>query len=145
MPIRERDRVHSLRKEWTWLRENPSRWRIRDGALEIRVEPGDAHSVRNALLLPAPDRSKGPYRIEVTVRNLTVPTEQYEQAGMTWYSNGQPVFKLVKERVDGELMIIPSRKSMTQIAAECGFADQSHMTNIFRRRVGMTPTAFRDA
>jgi AraC family transcriptional regulator len=38
-----------------------------------------------------------------------------------------------------------SRKSMTQIAAECGFADQSHMTNIFRKRVGMTPTAFRDA
>lgn len=42
-------------------------------------------------------------------------------------------------------LIRTSRKSMTQIAAECGFADQSHMTNIFRRRVGMTPTAFRES
>ncbi len=42
-------------------------------------------------------------------------------------------------------LIRNSSKSMTQIAAECGFADQSHMTNIFRKRVGMTPTAFRAA
>jgi nicotinamidase-related amidase len=98
---------------WSWLRQNPDTWRIRDRALEIRVEPGDAHSVRNALLLPAPDRSHGRYQIEVTVRNLTVPTQQFEQAGITWYSNGQPVFKLVKELVDGELMILPGRKSMT--------------------------------
>jgi AraC family transcriptional regulator len=42
-------------------------------------------------------------------------------------------------------LIRTSRKSMTQVAAECGFADQSHMTNVFRRRVGMTPKAFRHA
>jgi nicotinamidase-related amidase len=100
-------------KAWSWLRENPETWRAGTHALEIRVEPGDAHSVRNALLLAAPDRGKGRYQIEVTVRNLTVPTQQFEQAGITWYSNGQPVLKLVKELVDGELMIIPSRKSMT--------------------------------
>lgn len=31
------------------------------------------------------------------------------------------------------------------IAAECGFADQSHMTRVFRRRAGMTPARFRAA
>ena len=103
----------SLGHEWSWLRENPGAWRLRDGALEIRVEPGDAHTVRNALLLPAPDRSQGGYEIDVTIQNLKVPTEQFEQAGITWYGNGQPVFKLVKELVDGELMIIPGRKPMT--------------------------------
>jgi hypothetical protein len=25
---------------WAWLRENTKAWRIRDGGLEIRVEPG---------------------------------------------------------------------------------------------------------
>ncbi len=27
---------------WTWLRENPTHWRIKEEALEIRVEPGVA-------------------------------------------------------------------------------------------------------
>jgi AraC family transcriptional regulator len=29
------------------------------------------------------------------------------------------------------------------IAIDCGFADQSHLTNAFRRRVGVTPAAYR--
>ena len=98
---------------WSWLRENSSAWRIRRGALEIRNQPGAAHDVKNALVRPAPDRSGGKFAIDVTVTNNTKPTQQYEQAGITWYNNGKPVFKLVKELVDGKLMIIPGRKPMT--------------------------------
>ena len=47
------------------------------------------------------------------VTNHTFPTVQYEQAGITWYVGGKPVFKLVKELVDGKLVIIPGRKPMT--------------------------------
>ncbi|MHC4166876.1 MAG: 3-keto-disaccharide hydrolase [Planctomycetota bacterium] len=100
-------------KDWKWLRENPQAWRIENGALEIRVEPGVAHNVKNALVRKAPDRSRRKYAIDVTVTNHTKPIQQYEQAGITWYNNGKPVFKLVKELVDGELMIIPGRKPMT--------------------------------
>lgn len=98
---------------WRWLREDAPDWRVREGALEIRVRPGDASSVRNALVRPAPDRRQGRFAIDVSVTNLRAPTEQYEQAGITWYTGGKPVFKLVKERVDGQLMIIPGRKPMT--------------------------------
>jgi len=98
---------------WSWLRENPSAWRLRDGALGIRNEPGAAHNVKNALLRQAPDRSGGKFAIDVTVNSTTKPTQQYEQAGITWYNDGKPVFKLVKELVDGKLMIIPGRKPMT--------------------------------
>ncbi len=97
---------------WKWLRENPQTWRIKQGALEIRVEPGVAPTVKNALVRRAPDRSRGRFAIDVTVTNTTKPTRQYEQAGITWYNNGKPVFKLVKELVDGQLMIIPGRKPM---------------------------------
>ena len=38
---------------WAWLRENPQAWRIRDGGLEIRVEPGMANNVKNALAAAA--------------------------------------------------------------------------------------------
>lgn len=102
-----------LAEGWSWLRENPAAWRIRDGALEIRVEPGVAHNVKNALVREAPDRSKGTCAIEVTVTNTTKPTQQYEQAGITWYHDGKPAMKLVKELVNGERLIVPGFKPMT--------------------------------
>jgi len=98
---------------WSWLRENPGHWHIKDDGLEIHVEPGVADTVKNALLRPAPNRNEGNYAIEVTVTNNTYPTQQYEQAGITWYVNGKPVFKEVKELIDGALYIIPGKQSMS--------------------------------
>jgi hypothetical protein len=95
---------------WTWLRENPDAWRIKDDALEIRVEPGVAPTVKNALLRPAPDRAKTKFAVEVTITFTADPTRQYEQAGITWYHAEKPVFKLVHELIDGKLWIIPGRK-----------------------------------
>jgi hypothetical protein len=101
-----------LGEGWTWLRENPGAWHLHEGALEIRVEPGVADTVRNALLREAPDRGRGTYAIEVVVTNTVRPTRQYEQAGITWYCGGKPVFKLVKELIDGDLYIIPGKVPM---------------------------------
>jgi AraC family transcriptional regulator len=36
-----------------------------------------------------------------------------------------------------------TRRALAEIALDAGFADQSHMTRIFRRRMGITPAAFR--
>ncbi len=102
----------SVADSWTWLREHPGFWRFAEGGLEIRVEPGLKDTVRNALLRPAPDRSTGTFAIEVDIRNNTHPTQQYEQAGITWYNDGEPVFKEVKEFIDGDLYIIPGKKPM---------------------------------
>jgi hypothetical protein len=99
--------------DWRWLRADTADWRVRAGALELRVRPGDANTVRNALVRPAPDRLRSRFAVEVTVTNLRPPKQQFEQAGITWYSDGKPVFKLVKELVDGQLMVIPGRKPMT--------------------------------
>jgi len=107
-----------LDKDWHWLRENPGAWRLKDGALEIRVEPGVAPTVKNALVRKAPDRSQGKFAIEVTVTSTAKPTNQYEQAGITWYKDGQPVFKLVKELIDGELYIIPGKVPMAAESVE---------------------------
>ena len=95
---------------WTWLRENPDAWRVKDGTLEIRVEPGVAQNVKNALLRKAPDRSKSKIAVEVTMTFTARPTQQYEQGGITWYCDQKPVFKLVHERIDGSEWIIPGRK-----------------------------------
>jgi len=98
---------------WKWLREDKKAWRIKDGGLEIRVQPGLRHNVKNALLREMRDPAKGGYTIDVTVTNHTRPTIQFEQAGFEWYHNGKPMVKLVKELVHGKLKIIPGAKSMT--------------------------------
>jgi AraC family transcriptional regulator len=41
-----------------------------------------------------------------------------------------------------ELLSIGDRP-LAEIAAAAGFADQSHMTNVFRRLAGMTPSQYR--
>ena len=74
-----------------WLRENTEYWRIQDNGLEIRVVPGDENTVKNALLRPAPDRNDGTFAIEITVSNYTHPVQPYEQAGITWYNDGNPI------------------------------------------------------
>ncbi len=48
----------------------------------------------------------------MTVTNHTPPTRQFEQAGITWYRDGKPVFKLVKEQIDGKRWIIPGKVPM---------------------------------
>ena len=96
-----------LGEGWSWLREHRENWRIKEGALEIKVQPGKAHNVQNALVRKAPGRN---VTVEVTVSNNTAPTQQYEQGGITLYRDGKPIFKLVKERIDGKIYIIPGKK-----------------------------------
>jgi hypothetical protein len=95
---------------WSWLRENPKTWRHSEKGLEIRVEPGLAATVKNALVRKAPDRRQGKVAIEVTVEFTSPPTNQYEQAGITWYQGEKPVFKLVHEFIDKKLYVIPGKK-----------------------------------
>jgi AraC family transcriptional regulator len=40
-------------------------------------------------------------------------------------------------------MIGQTELTLGEIAAECGFADQAHLTRLFRARTGMTPSAYR--
>jgi len=98
-----------LAQGWTWLREDKPAWRIRADGLEIRVQPGKAGTVKNALIRDIPDRTRGKWIFEVNVTNVSEPIQQYEQAGMTWYHDGKPIFKLVKERVDGKTVIVPGK------------------------------------
>ena len=102
-----------LDEGWSWLRENPSQWRLANGGLEIQVKPGVADTVRNALVRPAPDRNEGAFAIEVTVTSHTAPTQQYEQAGITWYCDGKAVIKEVKELIDGNVYVFPGKKPMS--------------------------------
>ena len=47
------------------------------------------------------------------------------------------------ERAQG--LMLSTEKTLSEIAAECGLADQSHFTRLFRRFVGESPAAWRRA
>lgn len=51
---------------------------------------------------------------------------------------------LNKARVERAMVLLRERrKSLSDIALECGFSDQSHFTRVFARRVGLAPGAWR--
>ncbi len=99
-----------LAEGWTWLKRDDTRWRLREGGLELRVQPEQV----NALARTVPDAGGGPYAIEVTLTSVPQPTQQYEQAGLFWYANGEPGPKFVKERIDGKIYVFPGKKEMAE-------------------------------
>ncbi len=109
-PVFEDPLKGKLGSGWEWLREDPKTWRSTDQGLEIRVEPGLAATVKNALVRKAPDRSTGKYAIEVTIEHLAPPTHQYEQAGITFYEGAKPGPKFVHEFIDGKPYAFPGKK-----------------------------------
>ena len=72
--------VDELQPGWTWLREHAARWCVRQGGLEIRVRPGFADTVENALLREVPERGEVGLSFEVTITHLQQPVQQWEQA-----------------------------------------------------------------
>jgi AraC family transcriptional regulator len=53
---------------------------------------------------------------------------------------------LIQRRLErAKTLMLRTDQSVARIAQEAGFADQSHLTSIFRRETGMTPGQFRAA
>jgi AraC family transcriptional regulator len=50
---------------------------------------------------------------------------------------------LLEQRVAHAKCLLQEKQSMSEIAYASGFADQSHMTRVFLRKVGITPGAWR--
>lgn len=53
---------------------------------------------------------------------------------------------IIRRRVErAQGLMLSTRQSLSDIAAECGLADQAHLTRLFRRIVGESPAAWRRA
>lgn len=50
---------------------------------------------------------------------------------------------VLRQRVERAQLLLKEREvSLAQVATACGFADQSHLTQVFKRHVGLTPRAY---
>ena len=53
---------------------------------------------------------------------------------------------IIRRRVErAQGLMLSTDKSLSDISAECGLADQAHLTRLFRRLVGQSPAAWRRA
>ncbi len=83
---------------WEWIREDPTGWRVVNGTLRIRSDPGALaidNDNRNMPLRPAPEEA---FALEVTVD--FAPEGLYEQAGLVLYGDDDNYVKLQYERVE---------------------------------------------
>lgn len=52
---------------------------------------------------------------------------------------------VMRRRVErAQELMLRTDKSLSEIALDCGLADQPHLTRLFRRLVGVTPAVWRD-
>jgi hypothetical protein len=100
--------TEKLADGWTWIKETPDAWRLRDGALEFRVRGRD-----NELARELPDTGDGPFAVEVTLTSLPQPTRQFEQGGYSWRHENKQAFKYVKELIDGKTYVFPGKKELS--------------------------------
>ncbi|HWF19752.1 MAG TPA: DUF1349 domain-containing protein [Verrucomicrobiae bacterium] len=99
---------------WSWVREHRDAWRVSGPApgLEVLIEPGNmwgpANNAHNLLVRAAPDASSNEIQISVTFE--THPTNQYEQADLTWYFDDSNMVKIGRELVDGKVSVVMGRE-----------------------------------
>ena len=60
-------------------------------------------------------------------------------------SFGQPPFAYVNVRRmrHAQLILLNTRKPLSQVALDCGMCDQAHFTRMFRKVVGISPNVWR--
>jgi len=51
---------------------------------------------------------------------------------------------LRKLKVENSLKILNESESLSEVALECGFSDQSHFIRCFKENIGITPLKYRN-
>jgi len=103
----------SLPDGWTWKRANPEAWRLRDGGLEVKIEPGNMwgskNDAKNVLLIPiAEDLQESGADLQATFENS--PTWRWEQVDLVWYYRDSHMVKIGLELVEGRNSVVMGRE-----------------------------------
>lgn len=94
-----------LQSGWKWVREDADEWKIRDGALHMRSQPGGIWGGNNAknVLLFQPAKSD---QVEARVCVAHKPKKKWEQAGLVWYVDDDNFVKFISEHIDGKMYAV---------------------------------------
>jgi regulation of enolase protein 1 (concanavalin A-like superfamily) len=96
----------NLKSGWSWVREDPEAWKVKNGELALTVQPGylnpwgkdkEAH---NLLLRDPPDKLGAAWAVELMLDSE--PRTQFEHAGPLIYWNDDNYVSLFRENLDGK-------------------------------------------
>jgi AraC-like DNA-binding protein len=115
--------------------------------LDLRCDNGAANATASATYMakamiddaPASDLTLADLAIACRLSRFQLLRGFVAATGFT------PHAYLLQKRLDLARRLIARRMSLAQVAAEAGFADQSHMTRVFASRYGFTPGAYAGA
>lgn len=105
-------------------------------------EPAQDERVRRALLLLEQNLGQ-PMTVAAMAARLNLSTRQLERLFKDEFGVG-PLDYERRFRLNYALWLLTrTRRTITQIAADCGFADSSHFSRVFKQTFGRTPGAMR--
>ena len=90
------------------------------------------------------DDAWGGYSVKTLAAEVGVHASHLAAAFRAWYGES-PGDLLRRRRLDRAADLLRTHLPLTEVALSAGYYDQSHFTNDFRARTGMTPREFREA
>jgi hypothetical protein len=97
----------NLSERWQIVGLQPTDYRVRDGGLEMRVQPGKLTTKTPMLKVVLPFTSTSTVSASVKVTLLDEFTQDHEFAGVFLIDESGPEFRATKERVDGKMVFAP--------------------------------------
>jgi AraC-like DNA-binding protein len=108
------------------------------------LRPGDLAAWQVHRALEYIERNLGSKRRLREIADYEALSESHFSRAFKRSLGSSPMAYVGARRVErAKLMVASTRSKLTDIALTCGFSDQSHLTNSFRRVVGMSPGVWR--
>lgn len=82
-------------------------------------------------------------RVEDLAKQVSLSASHFSAAFKTSFG-ATPHTYIIRLRLElARRLMLTTREKLSQIALQCGLADQAHLSKLFRREVGETPGAWR--
>jgi regulation of enolase protein 1 (concanavalin A-like superfamily) len=95
-----------LAEGWDFVREDSEDWRLREGRLQLRAQPGRVWAgddAENVLHRRPPESAQS---ITAATSVAGKATEKFEQGGLIWYVDDANFIKLVREHIGGKWFVV---------------------------------------
>jgi AraC family transcriptional regulator len=105
------------------------------------IPPGLMHEIDTRIAEMRPDKLSLQEFANLAAMSIPTFTRKFK------VTTGQSVHQYVLEKrlTRAKQMLVMPNLSVAQIAYACGFSSQSHMTSLFRNKLGVTPAAYRES
>jgi len=151
LPAETARTLDELRHAVEWNLEGAPAVALRLATLLTQPNVADPTSVRGGLAAwqkrkvdrYMQEHLEQPLRVEELADLLSLSVSHFSRAFKESFGSS-PHVHVIKLRLElAQRLMLTTEDSLSQIALACGLADQAHLSKLFRRQVGETPSAWR--